>query len=170
MRGMLADMGPFVAVTSPHTGRSPNDKFVVEGSRDRAGRVVGQGEPAHLARAFRCAARRRSEVSRRQQRSVRAGSVGRRGSGASALRALREPECVAHAVRAEHVPPPHARAIWRASLPNFTVLHAPEMQADPDAPRHAQQHLHRVELRQAHDPHRRHALRRASSRSRSSPS
>ena len=28
--GMLADMGPFVAVTSPHTGRSPNDKFVVK--------------------------------------------------------------------------------------------------------------------------------------------
>ncbi|HJR68128.1 MAG TPA: phosphoenolpyruvate carboxykinase (ATP) [Gemmatimonadaceae bacterium] len=28
--GELADMGPFVAVTSPHTGRSPNDKFVVK--------------------------------------------------------------------------------------------------------------------------------------------
>ena len=28
--GELADMGPFVAVTSPHTGRSPNDKFVVQ--------------------------------------------------------------------------------------------------------------------------------------------
>jgi len=28
--GEIADMGPFVAVTSPHTGRSPNDKFVVE--------------------------------------------------------------------------------------------------------------------------------------------
>jgi phosphoenolpyruvate carboxykinase (ATP) len=27
--GRLADMGPFVAVTAPHTGRSPNDKFVV---------------------------------------------------------------------------------------------------------------------------------------------
>ena len=27
--GHLADMGPFVAVTAPHTGRSPNDKFVV---------------------------------------------------------------------------------------------------------------------------------------------
>src|ERR671939_2177141 len=28
--GELADMGPFVAVTTPHTGRSPNDKFVVK--------------------------------------------------------------------------------------------------------------------------------------------
>ncbi|MBA3646887.1 MAG: phosphoenolpyruvate carboxykinase (ATP) [Gemmatimonadaceae bacterium] len=28
--GELADMGPFVGVTSPHTGRSPNDKFVVK--------------------------------------------------------------------------------------------------------------------------------------------
>ena len=28
--GRIADMGPFVAVTSPHTGRSPNDKFVVK--------------------------------------------------------------------------------------------------------------------------------------------
>ena len=27
--GRLADMGPFVAVTSPHTGRSPKDKFIV---------------------------------------------------------------------------------------------------------------------------------------------
>jgi phosphoenolpyruvate carboxykinase (ATP) len=27
--GVLADMGPFVTVTAPHTGRSPNDKFLV---------------------------------------------------------------------------------------------------------------------------------------------
>src|SRR5947209_7663305 len=30
--GELADMGPFVAITTPHTGRSPNDKFVVRES------------------------------------------------------------------------------------------------------------------------------------------
>src|SRR5688572_9257665 len=28
--GELAEMGPFVAITAPHTGRSPNDKFVVK--------------------------------------------------------------------------------------------------------------------------------------------
>lgn len=28
--GVLAQSGPFCAVTSPHTGRSPNDKFVIE--------------------------------------------------------------------------------------------------------------------------------------------
>jgi phosphoenolpyruvate carboxykinase (ATP) len=28
--GQIADMGPFAAVTSPHTGRSPNDKFIVK--------------------------------------------------------------------------------------------------------------------------------------------
>jgi len=28
--GEFADMGPFVAITTPHTGRSPNDKFVVK--------------------------------------------------------------------------------------------------------------------------------------------
>src|SRR5690242_11506459 len=31
--GEFADMGPFVAVTSPHTGRSPNDKFVVRDAK-----------------------------------------------------------------------------------------------------------------------------------------
>ena len=28
--GEFADMGPFVAVTTPHTGRSPNDKFIAK--------------------------------------------------------------------------------------------------------------------------------------------
>ena len=31
--GEFADMGPFVAVTAPHTGRSPTDKFVAHMGR-----------------------------------------------------------------------------------------------------------------------------------------
>jgi len=34
--GEFAEMGPFVAITSPHTGRSPNDKFVVREARSEA--------------------------------------------------------------------------------------------------------------------------------------
>jgi phosphoenolpyruvate carboxykinase (ATP) len=34
--GEFADMGPFVAITTPHTGRSPNDKFVVRESESEA--------------------------------------------------------------------------------------------------------------------------------------
>jgi phosphoenolpyruvate carboxykinase (ATP) len=34
--GEFADMGPFVAITSPHTGRSPNDKFVVREARSES--------------------------------------------------------------------------------------------------------------------------------------
>src|SRR5690606_20961317 len=50
--GKLADMGPFVAVTSPHTGRSPNDKFVVRESSSEAdvdwGKVNQPMDPAHF--------------------------------------------------------------------------------------------------------------------------
>ncbi len=34
--GQLADMGPFCCVTAPHTGRSPNDKFLVKESSSQA--------------------------------------------------------------------------------------------------------------------------------------
>src|SRR5215207_7077975 len=50
--GELADMGPFVAVTAPHTGRSPNDKFVVrEPSSEKDvdwGKVNQPYSPAHF--------------------------------------------------------------------------------------------------------------------------
>ena len=51
--GVLADMGPFVAVTTPHTGRSPNDKFVVQEPSSEAdvdwGKVNQPITPAHYA-------------------------------------------------------------------------------------------------------------------------
>src|SRR5437773_11230947 len=34
--GEFADMGPFVAITTPHTGRSPNDRFVVREAKSES--------------------------------------------------------------------------------------------------------------------------------------
>src|SRR5215472_4787967 len=52
--GTLADGGPFCAVTSPHTGRSPNDKFVVKESSSEAkvwwGKVNQPIAPEHFDR------------------------------------------------------------------------------------------------------------------------
>ena len=52
--GVLADAGPFCAVTSPHTGRSPNDKFVVRepSSADQVwwGKVNQPISPEHFDR------------------------------------------------------------------------------------------------------------------------
>jgi phosphoenolpyruvate carboxykinase (ATP) len=49
--GIIADQGPFCAVTTPHTGRSPNDKFVVQeaGSADHVwwGKVNQPIAPEH---------------------------------------------------------------------------------------------------------------------------
>src|SRR5215469_4482118 len=51
--GHLAEMGPFVGVTSPHTGRSPKDKFVVRAGASAAdvewGTVNQPIDPQHFA-------------------------------------------------------------------------------------------------------------------------
>src|ERR1051325_10292037 len=50
--GQLADMGPFCAITAPHTGRSPNDKFVVKDPASEAdvdwGKVNQPISPEHF--------------------------------------------------------------------------------------------------------------------------
>ena len=116
-----------VAVTSPHTGRSPNDKFVVkEPSSDGDVDWGKVNQPMHR-RALRDAARRRARLSERARRAVRAGSLLRRRSGVPPVGPLR------HA---------RTRGTWRSCGtcssaptstelptfdPNFTVLHAPEI-------------------------------------------
>ena len=59
--GEFADMGPFVAVTSPHTCRSPNDKFVVR-EPSTEGNIDWGKVNAVRAGPFRCAAGRRARV------------------------------------------------------------------------------------------------------------
>src|SRR2546429_8682233 len=51
--GEFADMGPFVAVTSPHTGRSPNDKFVVREARSESDDDWGKVNQAMLPSQYK---------------------------------------------------------------------------------------------------------------------
>ncbi|MGZ8375719.1 MAG: phosphoenolpyruvate carboxykinase (ATP) [Gemmatirosa sp.] len=128
--GRLADMGPFVAVTSPHTGRSPNDKFVVRESSSEAdvdwGKVNQPISEAHFDALL--------------------GDVQQYLSGLPEL-FVQDLYCgadPAHQLKVRYVLP----NAWHASFvrnmfirpstddlagfeANFTVLHAPEFQADP---------------------------------------
>ncbi|MBA2685626.1 MAG: phosphoenolpyruvate carboxykinase (ATP) [Gemmatimonadaceae bacterium] len=128
--GMLADMGPFVAVTSPHTGRSPNDKFVTM-DPDVAqdvwwGKVNQPVSPENFGVLLA---------------DVQAYLNGSSDLFVQDLWAGADP---AHRLSVRFVSPNawHMQFVRNmflrptsADLPgfmaNFTVLHAPEMQADP---------------------------------------
>ncbi len=128
--GELADMGPFVAVTSPHTGRSPNDKFVVregEAASDVDWGKVNQPYPTekfdvllHDVRAY---------LDKTVELFVQD------------LYAGADP---AHRLSVRYVSPNAWHMAFVRNMfirpepsdlptfdPNFTVLHAPEFEADP---------------------------------------
>jgi phosphoenolpyruvate carboxykinase (ATP) len=128
--GHLADMGPFVGVTAPHTGRSPKDKFVVRAGASAAdvdwGAVNQPIDPQHFA--------------------VLLGDVRAYLSAAPDLfiQDLYIGADPAHRLRVRYVTPNAWHALFvrnmfirpaPSDLPgfeeNFSVLHAPEFQADP---------------------------------------
>ncbi len=128
--GHLAEMGPFVGVTSPHTGRSPKDKFFVRAGASVAdidwGTVNQPIDPQHFA--------------------VLLGDVQAYLSAAPDLfvQDLYIGADPAHRLRVRYVTPNAWHALFvrnmfirpvPSDLPgfeeNFAVLHAPEFQADP---------------------------------------
>ena len=157
--GELADMGPFVAVTSPHTGRSPNDKFIVRRADDGAGCVVGQGQRRVRPGEVRAACWPTcSGISTTQPELF----IQDLYAGADAAHRVRvrfvTPTRVALAVRAQHVHPPRpARpAHVRGGLQRAPGAGVPGRSREA---RHAHRHVHHPEPREAHRPHRRHAVR-----------
>ena len=128
--GEFADMGPFVAVTAPHTGRSPNDKFVVkepgtEGDVDW-GKVNQPYSPEHFETLLA---------------DVRAYLNGLPELFVQDLRCGADP---GHRLSVRYVMPNAWHAAFVRNMfirpeqselptfePNFTVLHAPEFHADP---------------------------------------
>jgi phosphoenolpyruvate carboxykinase (ATP) len=128
--GQLADMGPFVAITKPHTGRSPNDKFVVKEPSSEAdvdwGKVNQPISPEHFA-ILRADVR--TYLNTQPDLFVQDLYCGADPMYRLSVRYVSPNAWHMAFVRNMFVRPELAALTDFAA--NFTVLHAPEFQADP---------------------------------------
>jgi phosphoenolpyruvate carboxykinase (ATP) len=129
--GTLADRGPFVAVTSPHTGRSPNDKFVVREPGTEAdvdwGKVNQPIAPAHYA-ALKADVQ--AYLEGLDTLFVQDLYCGADPATRLSVRYILPNAWHAAFVRNMFIRPPLEELPGFA--PNFTVYHAPEFQASPE--------------------------------------
>jgi len=127
--GMLADGGPFCAVTSPHTGRSPNDKFFVkESSSDGKvwwGKVNQALAPEYFDRLHADVVRHLNG----QEIFVRDLFAGADPEYRIPVRFVTPNAWQALFVYNMFLRPTHSEL--GAFTPEWQVLHAPEMSADP---------------------------------------
>jgi phosphoenolpyruvate carboxykinase (ATP) len=128
--GEFADMGPFVAVTAPHTGRSPNDKFVVREPATEAdidwGKVNQPISPAHFDALH---ADVLAYLEQQPELFVQDLRCGADPAHRLSVRYVMPNAWHAAFVRNMFIRPDHSEL--PTFEPNFTVLHAPELQADP---------------------------------------
>ena len=128
--GELADMGPFVAVTAPHTGRSPNDKFVVK--EPSSGKDVDWGkvnQPLSEDKFDLLLTDVRQYLNARDELFVQDLYCGADQTYRLSVRYVSPSSWHMAFVRNMFIRP-DATALPTFD-PNFTVLHAPEFQADP---------------------------------------
>jgi phosphoenolpyruvate carboxykinase (ATP) len=127
--GILVEGGPFNAVTSPHTGRSPNDKFVVRDENSEAdvwwGKVNQPISPEHYD-ALRADVLAHLEG---QELYVRDMWAGADPEYRLAVR-LVTPNAW-HNLFANNMFRRPGDEELEEMLPGFTILHAPEYEADP---------------------------------------
>jgi len=128
--GRLASHGAFVAVTAPHTGRSPNDKFL---ARDEVTESTVDWGKVNAAIDPPCSRRLRDDViahlnaqDRLFVRDARAGADDEYGIGVRVITPSAWQSLFAHNMFLR----PHAQDLVRTE-PDFVLLHAPEMKADP---------------------------------------
>ena len=128
--GMLADMGPFVAVTSPHTGRSPNDKFVANDpdvAKDVWWGKVNQPIPPEKFDALLADVQKYLDAS--SDLFVQDLWAGADPAHRLSVRFVSPNAWHMAFVRNMFLRP--TSSDLPSFVANFTVLHAPEMQADP---------------------------------------
>ena len=128
--GELAHMGPFVAVTKPHTGRSPNDKFVVKESSTEGDVDWGKvNQPISEAHFEALLADVRGYLDGRDELFVQDLYCGADADYRLSCRYVTPNAWHANFVRNMFIRPDVAELASFA--PNFSILHAPEFQADP---------------------------------------
>ena len=128
--GEFADMGPFVAVTAPHTGRSPNDKFVVREPSSEADVDWGKvNQPIAPAQFDALLADVQAYLSSLPELYVQDLYCGADPAHRLSVRYVLPNAWHAAFVRNMFIRP--EASDLPTFDPNFTVLHAPEFQADP---------------------------------------
>jgi phosphoenolpyruvate carboxykinase (ATP) len=128
--GEFADMGPFVAVTAPHTGRSPNDKFVVKeptSEKDVDWGKINQPQSAEKYQLLLGDVRK--YLNEIPELFVEDLYCGADPSYRLSVRYVSPNAWHMAFVRNMFIRP--ALSDLPTFDPNFTVLHAPEFQADP---------------------------------------
>jgi len=129
--GTLADMGPFVAVTAPHTGRSPNDKFVVREASTEADVDWGKvNQPISAEHFDRLLGDVQQYLSGLDELFVQDLYCGAERDHRLSVRYVTPNGWHAAFVRNMFIRPPTGDLAGFA--PNFTVLHAPEFHATPE--------------------------------------
>ena len=128
--GSLADMGPFVARTSPHTGRSPNDKFVVQEPASMNDVDWGKVNQPFSEEKFAALLQDvRAYLDERESLYVQDLYCGADPAYRLAVRYVSPSAWHMNFVRNMFIRPEPTEL--PTFTPNFTVLHAPEFEADP---------------------------------------
>ena len=128
--GEFAAMGPFVAVTTPHTGRSPNDKFVVKEPSSEKDVDWGKVNQPYAPQQYETLlADVRAYLNDRDELFVEDLYCGADPAFRLSVRYVSPNAWHMAFVRNMFIrPEPSDLPTFD---PNFTVLHAPEFQADP---------------------------------------
>ena len=129
--GEFAAMGPFVAVTKPHTGRSPNDKFVVKESSSENDVDWGKvNQPYAVEKYNTLLSDVREYLNQREELFVEDLYCGADPAYRLSVRYVSPNAWHMAFVRNMFIRPEASEL--PTFDPNFTVLHAPEFQADPE--------------------------------------
>ena len=128
--GDLAEMGPFVGITAPHTGRSPNDKFVVRESQSEKDVDWGKvNQPFPPDKFELLLADVRKYLNGQRELFVQDLYCGADPKYRLSVRYVSPSAWHMAFVRNMFIRPGVAELA--GFDPNFTVLHSPEFQADP---------------------------------------